>query len=69
MAGTLHIPFQHNYRPSDGTVRAVGSKVTEVKSGDRVIVAWQHGGTQTFQHDGRDYWLLNERQVLARIEI
>lgn len=67
-AGGLFIPPQARMRPMDGTVRAVGSAVREIREGDKVIVQWQHGGTQTFEHDDHNYWLLNERQVLARIE-
>ena len=51
----------------DGRVVAVGSKIQDISVGNIVLVEWRNGGTEQFSHDGKDYWLLNERQILAVI--
>lgn len=61
----LFIPEAARIKPMDGVVRAVGSKVTRLHEGDRVLVSWQHGGTEQFTHEGKDYWLLHEHQIIA----
>ena len=67
-AGALFIPEQARVLPMDGTVRAVGSKVSkDITVGSTVLVEWRHGGTQQFEHEGKEYWLLNEPQVVAII--
>jgi co-chaperonin GroES (HSP10) len=67
-AGALFIPEAARVKPMDGIVHSVGSGVRELRAGDHVLVNWQNGGTGDFHHGGKDYWLLNENQVLARIE-
>jgi chaperonin GroES len=64
-AGGLYIPPNARVKPMDGRVIAIGSGVHDVKVGDVVLVGWRNGGTEQFSHDGKDYWLLNERQILA----
>jgi chaperonin GroES len=64
-AGALFIPTSARVKPMDGMVVAVGSRVHNLAVGDVVLVEWRSGGTHQFSHDGKDYWLLNERQILA----
>ena len=64
-SGNLFIPQSAQVRPMDGTVVAIGSGIRDLEVNYKVLVGWQHGGTETFTMDGKDYWLLNEWQVLA----
>lgn len=63
--GKLFIPDLNRVKPMDGKVIAVGANVKDLRVGDHVLVEWRHGGTEQFSRNGKDYWLLNERQVLA----
>lgn len=64
-AGNLFIPPQARVKPMDGRVVAVGSKIQDLQPGNIVLVEWRNGGTEQFSHGDKDYWLLNERQILA----
>lgn len=68
MIGLIHVLEPSVWRPSDGTVVSIGSEVKDLSLGDRVFFQWQHGGSQRFGHEGRDYYLLNNKQILAIIE-
>ena len=74
-ASGLYIPDTAKEKPQQGKVIAVGNgKYTdngtllkpEVKAGDEVVFA-KYSGTP-IKHDGKDYLILEERDILAIVE-
>jgi chaperonin GroES len=71
--GNLIIPDMGQERPTQALVIAVGPGVAEfgtqievtLKPGDKVIVP--KIGTVLFKHKGEEYYLIRERDILAKI--
>ena len=72
--GGIFLPDTAKEKPQEGSVIAVGpGRVTdegklitpEVKVGDKVLYA-KYGGTE-FRLDEKDYLILNERDILAKL--
>lgn len=61
--GGIVLPANTALDQQEGTVIAVGSLVTDVKPGDRVILA-KFDGTE-LDHEGQKLILADERAVLA----
>lgn len=75
MYGSIVIPDAGKDRNEHGTVIAVGPGTytvtgtfleTEVKVGDVVILPTM--GFSKLQHDGDEYYIGNEKQILARVK-
>lgn len=73
--GGIIIPDSAKEKPTEGTVRALGTGKTgddgkkvpfEVKVGDRVLIS-KYGGTD-IKLDGKEYKLLNADDILAIID-
>ncbi len=62
-AGGLLLPEGAEGRPYRGVVQAVGSKVKDVKPGDKVIFSKYAGGP--FKFEGKSVHLITEENVLA----
>ncbi len=60
MEGGIFVPAASQDQPQDGTVIGVGPKVTEIKSGDRVLIS-KFAATEI----ERNTFLLLEDDVLA----
>ena len=76
MYGSIVIPDAGKDRNEHGTVIAVGPGTytvtgtfleTEIKVGDVVILPTM--GFSKLQHDGDEYYIGNEKQILARVKI
>jgi len=74
-AGGIVLPDSAKEKPQQGTVIAVGPGKTLdsgnraeplVAVGDRVLYA-KYGGTEV-EHEGKDYLILRESDVLAKLE-
>lgn len=71
--GTIIVPDMGQERPTTGEVISVGEGVSEfgtfikvtLKVGDKVIVP--KIGTVKFSHKGEEYYLIRERDILAKI--
>ena len=75
MYGSIVIPDAGKDRNEHGTVIAVGPGTytvtgtfleTEIKVGDVVILPTM--GFSKLQHDGDEYYIGNEKQILARVK-
>lgn len=75
MYGSIVIPDAGRDRNEHGTVIAVGPGTytvtgtfleTEIKVGDVVILPTM--GFSKLQHDGDEYYIGNEKQILARVK-
>ena len=75
MYGSIVIPDAGKDRNEHGTVIAVGPGTytvtgtfleTEIKVGDVVILPTM--GCSKLQHDGDEYYIGNEKQILARVK-
>jgi chaperonin GroES len=73
--GGIIIPDSAKEKPTEGTVRALGTGKTddngkkvafEVKVGDRVLIS-KYGGTE-IKLDGKEYKLLNADDILAIVD-
>lgn len=67
-AGGVLLPETAKEKPQQGTVEAVGNSeemVTDLKVGDRVLFP-KYTGTE-IKHEGKTYLLMEESDVLARI--
>lgn len=67
-AGGVLLPETAKEKPQQGTVEAVGNSeemVTDLKVGDRVLFP-KYTGTE-IKHEGKTYLLMDESDVLARI--
>jgi chaperonin GroES len=67
-AGGVLLPETAKEKPQQGTVEAVGNSeemVTDLKVGDRVLFP-KYTGTE-IKHEGKTYLLMEEGDVLARI--
>lgn len=53
-------------KPIIATVIAIGDKVTNVKNNDEIIVS-RYIGTQ-IKYDNEEYVILDEKEILARLE-
>lgn len=53
-------------KPIVATVISIGNKVTTVKNNDEVIVS-RYIGTQ-IKYDNEEYVILDEKEILARLE-
>lgn len=74
-AGGIYLPDTAKEKPQEGKVVAVGTGKTldsgekvelSVKKGDKVIYS-KYGGTE-IKHDGKEYLILREDDILAIVE-
>ena len=63
-ASGLYIPESAQEKTAVFTVEAVGPTVTMVKKGDRILY---NGFTSEFKHDGVDYLIIKEEDILATL--
>ena len=61
------IPDASKEKPKEGTVLAVGTleKVTDIKKGDRVL--FSDYGFDTIKVDGEEYYIIESKNVLAKL--
>lgn len=64
--GGIVLPDSAQEKPRQGKVLAVGSEVTELKKGNRVLMA-SYGGTEVTV-DEQELVILKEEDVLAVVE-
>lgn len=67
--GMIHIPDIGKVAPRQGTVIAVGPKVTEIAEGDKVIFSKHSGSRITSVNplDNSSYLIMRERDAIAVI--
>lgn len=63
-ASGLYIPEAAQEKTAIFTVEAVGPDVKAVKTGDKILY---NGYTSEFKHDGVDYLIIKEEDILATI--
>jgi chaperonin GroES len=64
-ASGIFLSAQAAEKPKTAKVLAVGSKVTSVKKGDRIL--YKSYSTTDVRLDGSDYILLKEEDILATV--
>lgn len=67
-ASGLYLPETAKEKPQQGTVEAVGDTdemITDLKVGD-VVIFPKYGGTE-IKYDGKTYLLIEEGDILARV--
>ena len=62
-ASGIYIPDTATEKPLTGVVNAVGSKVTELKEGDKVVFG-KYSGTEV-KVEEKSYLIMKEEEVLA----
>lgn len=64
-ASGIFIPDTAKEKPQKGTVVAIGKNVSEVSVGDTILYG-KYSGTE-LKHDGIDYLIMKEEEILAVI--
>ena len=64
-ASGLYVPESAQEKPKTATVQAVGPEVKGLKAGDQII--YKSYSTTEVKHDGTDYILVKEEDVLAKV--
>lgn len=65
-ASGLYLPEQAQEKPQVAKVVAVGDSATRIKVNDRII--YKAYSTTDVKHDGKDYILVKEEDVLATVK-
>jgi chaperonin GroES len=65
-ASGLYLPGNAQEKPKVAKVLAVGKEAKQVKVGDRII--YKSYSTTDVKHDGEDYILVKEEDVLATVK-
>ena len=61
------IPDSARQKQTFGIVKSIGSNVSQVEDGDRILYM-KHSGIPVKDDDGKDYKLLPEREILCKIK-
>lgn len=65
-ASGLYLTENSQEKPKTAKVVAVGKEAKQVKAGDRII--YKSYSTTDVRHDGKDYILVKEEDVLATVK-